>query len=43
MKRKWQLALATGLALMGLMYVPLYIGTMDWLMPAIFVIEESDN
>jgi P-type Cu+ transporter len=38
MKRKWQVALATGLALMGLMYVPLYIDTMDWLMPAIFVV-----
>lgn len=38
MKRKWQVALTTGLALMGLMYVPLYIDTMDWLMPAIFVV-----
>src|SRR3954447_21830175 len=38
MKRKWQIALATGLGLMGLMYVPLYIDTMDWLMPVIFVI-----
>ena len=38
MKRKWQVALGTGLALMGLMYVPLYIDTMDWLMPAIFVV-----
>jgi Cu+-exporting ATPase len=38
MKRRWQVALATGLGLMGLMYVPLYIDTMDWLMPAIFVI-----
>ena len=38
MKRKWQTALATGLGLMGLMYVPLYIDTMDWLMPAIFVV-----
>ena len=38
MKRKWQVALATGLGLMGLMYVPLYIDTMDWLMPAIFVV-----
>jgi Cu+-exporting ATPase len=36
MKRKWQIALTTGLGLMGLMYVPLYIDTMDWLMPAIF-------
>jgi Cu+-exporting ATPase len=38
LKRKWQVALATGLGLMGLMYVPLYIDTMDWLMPAIFVV-----
>ncbi len=38
MKRKWQVALSTGLALMVLMYVPLYIDTMDWLMPAIFVV-----
>lgn len=37
MKRKWQVALVTGLALMCLMYVPLYIDTMDLLMPAIFV------
>jgi Cu+-exporting ATPase len=38
MKRKWQVALATGLGLMGVMYVPLYIDTLDWLMPAIFVL-----
>ena len=38
LKRKWQTALATGLGLMGLMYVPLYIDTMDWLMPVIFVV-----
>jgi Cu+-exporting ATPase len=38
MKRKWQVALTTGLGLMVLMYVPLYIDTMDWLMPAIFVV-----
>mgnify|MGYP006196560189 CR=1 FL=1 len=38
MKRKWQVALTTGLGLMGLMYVPLYIDTMDWLMPAIMVV-----
>jgi Cu+-exporting ATPase len=38
MKRTWQVALATGLGLMGLMYVPLYIDTMDWLMPTIFVV-----
>jgi Cu+-exporting ATPase len=38
MKRKWQIALGTGLGLMVLMYVPLYIDVMDWLMPAIFVV-----
>jgi len=38
MKRKWQTTLAVGLGLMGLMYVPLYIDTMDWLMPVIFVV-----
>ena len=38
MKRKWQVALGVGLGLMVLMYVPLYIDTMDWLMPAIFVV-----
>ncbi len=38
MKRKWQVALATGLGLMALMYMPMYIDTMDWLMPAIFVV-----
>ena len=41
MKRKWQVALTTGLGLMALMYVPLYIDTMDWLMPAIFVVATS--
>ncbi|MFL4994052.1 MAG: copper-translocating P-type ATPase, partial [Microvirga sp.] len=38
LKRKWQTALATGLGLMVLMYVPLYIDVMDWLMPVIFVV-----
>ncbi|MGY1770997.1 heavy metal translocating P-type ATPase [Blastococcus sp. SYSU D00813] len=38
LKRKWQVTLAVGLGLMGLMYVPLYIDTMDWLMPAILVV-----
>ena len=38
MKRKWQVALGVGLGLMVLMYVPLYIDTMDWPMPAIFVV-----
>ncbi|MBW8765837.1 MAG: heavy metal translocating P-type ATPase, partial [Geodermatophilales bacterium] len=38
LKRKWQVTLATGLGLMVLMYVPLYLDTMDWLMPAILVV-----
>ena len=38
LKRRWQVALFTGLGLMVLMYVPLYIDTMDWLMPTIFVV-----
>ena len=38
LKRKWQVALATGLGLMVLMYVPLPIDAMDWLMPAILVV-----
>ncbi|PWW24276.1 Cu+-exporting ATPase [Geodermatophilus normandii] len=38
LKRKWQTTLATGLGLMVLMYVPLYLDTMDWLMPAILVV-----
>jgi P-type Cu+ transporter len=35
---KWQVTLAVGLGLMVLMYVPLYLDTMDWLMPAILVV-----
>ncbi|MGY1641252.1 heavy metal translocating P-type ATPase [Geodermatophilus sp. SYSU D00703] len=38
LRRKWQATLAVGLGLMGLMYVPLYLDTMDWLMPAILVV-----
>ncbi|MGY1833113.1 heavy metal translocating P-type ATPase [Geodermatophilus sp. SYSU D01180] len=38
LKHKWQITLATGLSLMVLMYVPLYLDTMDWLMPAILVV-----
>src|ERR671921_169446 len=37
-KRKWQVALAAALVLMGLMYWPIHIDAMDWLMPAILVI-----
>ncbi len=38
LKRKWQVSLTAGLALMALMYVPLSVDTMDALMPAIFVV-----
>ncbi|MGY1664883.1 heavy metal translocating P-type ATPase [Geodermatophilus sp. SYSU D00696] len=38
LKLKWQITLATGFGLMGLMYVPLYLDAMDWLMPAILVV-----
>ena len=38
LRRKWQVALSTGLGLMAIMYLPLPIDTMDWLMPAILVI-----
>jgi len=38
LKRKWQVTLAAGLGLMALMYLPLNLDTMDWLMPAIFVV-----
>src|SRR4051812_26007405 len=38
LRRKWQITLATGLGLMVLMYVPLYLDAMDWLMPAVLVV-----
>src|SRR3954451_21782791 len=38
LRRKWQITLATGLGLMVLMYVPLYLDTMDWLMPAVLMV-----
>jgi Cu+-exporting ATPase len=37
LKRRWLVALTTGLALMGVMYLPLHLDTMDWLMPLILV------
>jgi P-type Cu+ transporter len=36
--RRWQVTLAVGLGLMVLMYVPLYLDAMDWLMPAVLVV-----
>ncbi len=38
LKRRWQVTLGVGLGLMVLMYVPLYLDAMDWLMPAILVV-----
>ena len=38
LKRKWQVTLTAGLGLMALMYLPLNLDTMDWLMPAIFAV-----
>ena len=38
LKRKWQATLAVGLGLMVVMYVPLYLDSMDALMPAILVV-----
>jgi Cu+-exporting ATPase len=38
LKRRWQVALTTGLGLMALMYVPIHLDTMDWLMPLVFVV-----
>ncbi|NMR31624.1 heavy metal translocating P-type ATPase [Crystallibacter degradans] len=38
LKRKWQVALAAGLSLMAVMYVPLPIDAMDWLMPLLLVV-----
>ena len=38
LKRKWVVALTTGLGLMAVMYLPLPIDAMDWLMPAILVV-----
>jgi Cu+-exporting ATPase len=36
--RRWQLALPTGLAMMVVMYVPIYPDTMDWLMPLLLAV-----
>ena len=38
LKRRWQVALTVGLAMMALMYVPISIDTMDWLMPLLLVV-----
>ncbi len=38
LRRRWQITLPVGLAMMVLMYLPLPIDTMDWLMPVLLVI-----
>jgi Cu+-exporting ATPase len=38
LKRKWQVSLTAGLGLMAVMYLPLPIDAMDWVMPAILVV-----
>ena len=38
LKIRWQVALTVGLGLMGVMYLPLHLDTMDWLMPLILVV-----
>ena len=38
LRRRWQVALVTGLAFMGVMYLPLHLDTMDWLMPLLLVV-----
>jgi P-type Cu+ transporter len=38
LRRRWQVALVVGLALMGVMYLPLHVDTMDWLMPLLLVV-----
>ncbi len=36
--RRWRVALVAGLGLMGVMYLPLHLDTMDWLMPLLMVV-----
>ncbi|MEV1286156.1 heavy metal translocating P-type ATPase [Micromonospora sp. NPDC049679] len=38
LKRKWQITLPVGLSMMVLMYLPLPIDAMDWLMPLLLVV-----
>ncbi|MFC0864042.1 heavy metal translocating P-type ATPase [Sphaerimonospora cavernae] len=38
LKRKWQVTLPVGLSMMVLMYLPLPIDAMDWLMPLLLVV-----
>jgi len=38
LRRQWQVALTTGLSMMVLMYLPLPVDVMDWLMPLLLVV-----
>jgi len=38
LRRQWQVALTTGLSMMVLMYLPLPLDVMDWLMPLLLVV-----
>ncbi len=38
LRTQWQVSLAAGLSMMVLMYLPLPIDTMDWLMPVLLVV-----
>ncbi|MGK5684056.1 heavy metal translocating P-type ATPase [Actinoplanes sp. URMC 104] len=38
LRRRWQIALPVGLSMMILMYLPLPLDTMDWLMPVLLVV-----
>ena len=38
LRHQWQVALATGLSMMVLMYLPLPVDVMDWLMPLLLVV-----
>src|SRR4051812_21289141 len=38
LRRLWQVALVTGLSMMVLMYLPLPVDVMDWLMPLLLVV-----
>lgn len=38
LRRKWQVSLTVGLSMMVLMYIPLSVDAMDWLMPLLLVV-----
>ncbi|HET9861436.1 MAG TPA: heavy metal translocating P-type ATPase [Nocardioidaceae bacterium] len=41
LKRKWQVSLTVGLSMMVLMYVPISVDTMDWLMAVLLVVSTT--